>query len=72
MTRRSSIVSRSRLEKPVRAVHHFFMTDDVAALGGIHTALHAFDKLRSPFEHADNGFFHYLRGVLAFAGSKVL
>jgi len=48
------------------------MTDDVAALGGIHTALHAFDKLRSPFEHADNGFFHYLRGVLAFAGSKVL
>ncbi len=48
------------------------MTDNVAALGGIETALHAFDKLRSPLEHASNGFFHHLRGVLAFAGSKVL
>jgi hypothetical protein len=25
-----------------------------------------------PFEHAGNGFFYYLRGVLAFAGGKVL
>ena len=58
--------------KPVEAGHDCFVGDNIAALRSGNAALHAFNKGGLMFQHAGNGFFHDLRGVLALAGSKLL
>jgi hypothetical protein len=56
----------------VDAGDHFVMAHRIAAFGIFNAALNTGKKFGLLFEHTGHGFFDYLRGVFALAGSKVL
>ncbi len=67
---RSSSECASRPEKPVDALHHLGMLDQVAPVGGGYSPVHAFDKLRLLPQHAGNGFLHHLFGGLPWLAAN--
>lgn len=48
------------------------MVYEVAAVGRFDALLDAFDEAGLAFQHVADSFFHYLRGILAFAGGELL
>ena len=57
------------MKQPVDRVQNLFMIYNLAAVGLLDTPLHACDEAGLIFQHAGNGIFHQLFGVLAVGRS---
>ena len=60
------------MKKPVDAVEHVLVLDELASISLLDASLHTRDEARLIFEHTGDGVSHKLLGVLATGGGDLL